>query len=161
MTINKWSTRLPAAAGAPAAHAVAAAFLKAHSGGWRNLISHNIMKRECSALCHSRQCWTKPGRDVELYVKCVCVCVCLAQDAVPICIIGKKSAKLYYCTKVTHTYAHKGIQIRIHITTRTHTTPRFQNTHMYIIYIYIYIVGIYVCRDKLHTLKNTHVTHIH
>lgn len=77
MTINKWSTRLPAAAAAPAADAVAAAFLKAHSGGWRNLISHNIMKRECSALSHSRQCWTQPGRDVELYVKCVCVFVCV------------------------------------------------------------------------------------
>lgn len=142
MTINKWSTRcLPG---------VASAFLKAHSGGWRNLISHNIMNRKWSALCHSRQCWTQPGRDVG-----VCVSVCVAQDAVPICIIGKKSAKLYYCTKVTHTYAHKGIHIRIHITTRTHTQHLDFSTHTFIYkFIYIYIVGIYVCRCKLHTLTN-------
>lgn len=137
MTINKWSTCCLSA------DAVAAAFLKAHSGGWRNLISHNIMKRKCSALCHSRQCWTQPGRDVELDVKCMCV----AQDAVLIFIIGNKSAKLYYCTKVTHTYAHKGIHICIHITTRTHTTPRFQHTHTHphTIYTYIYLFCWYIC----------------
>lgn len=56
----------------------------------------------------------------------------------PICIIGKKSAKLNYCTKVTHTYEHKVIH-----TYTYHNTPTQihlgLSTQIYIFVYYWYI----------------------